>query len=68
MRARLKKGQQQSHKMLMSTAAQRYMFFNSFGGAEGMRVAVHQTVVAERARMQAIQDAILGPLETRYAF
>ena len=54
--------------MLVAAVAKRYLFFNSFGGAAGMRKAVDDCMKAERGRMQAIQDAILGPLEARYGF
>ena len=52
-----------SSAMLMSNTRNRYMFFASFGGAAGMRAAVKAAMLAERARMAAIQEAICGPLE-----
>lgn len=52
-----------SSTMLMSHTQNRYQFFASFGGAGGMRAAVKATMLAERARMAAIQEAICGPLE-----
>ncbi|KAH8071474.1 hypothetical protein JL721_4454 [Aureococcus anophagefferens] len=51
--------------LLMGAAKTRYSFFNSFGGAAGMRAAVKQKMLEERARMAAIQDAIYGPVEER---
>ena len=58
-------GKGDTSSMLMGATRVRYSFYNSFGGAAGMRMAVKQKMLEERARMAAIQDAIYGPVEER---
>ena len=52
--------------MLEAATQGTYMFYNSFGGARGMWVAVDDCVRGERLRQRALQEEMEGTLEAKF--